>query len=333
MTGPGQIEPQPAPPPQSGPTDLVIRTDAVGICATDLELLSGTMPYLTNGFARYPVIPGHEWTGTVIGIGQEVSDFAIGDRIVGECSIGCGTCARCLTGSYHLCPKRTETGIAGRPGALASALVFPAAAAHHVPATVSARDAALVEPLAVAYRGLSRAGVPPRGGVGIIGAGTIGLLCALAARALEVADIYLFEVDPHRRRFAASLGFAVSERPGHQLPAVIEASGTAAGAAAAVDACLDGGTIVLLGLTGSSAEPMNLDRIVTRDLTVIGSLSSPGIWPEVINLIAEGRVQPSKLVSHEFPLDDVAVAFSTAAGRAPGVRKILVWPNEEARNG
>ena len=330
LTGPGALELRTAAPPEPGPRDLVIRPDAVGICGTDLELMAGSMTYLASGFAQYPIVPGHEWTGIVTATGAEVTDFAIGDRVVGEVPIGCGGCGQCTAGRYHLCPDRTETGIAGRPGAMAGGLVFPAASAHLVPEGVDAADAALVEPLSVAYRGVSRAGVQPGEALAVVGAGTIGMLCALAARALGITDVRLVEVDPDRRRFAAGLGFPVTAALGDQVPRVVEASGTAGGIAAALEACLDGGSVVLLGLTGAAATPVDLDRVVVRDLTVQGCLGSPGIWPEVVALVAEGRVRPSVLVSHRFPLADAAAAYALAAGREPGVRKVLVLPNGDA---
>src|SRR5436309_3434283 len=77
------------------PSQLVIAPDAVGVCATDMELYDGSMPYLTSGFAAYPIVPGHEWTGRVVAIGRDVAGFDVGDRVVGECSIGCGDCDRC----------------------------------------------------------------------------------------------------------------------------------------------------------------------------------------------------------------------------------------------
>jgi 2-desacetyl-2-hydroxyethyl bacteriochlorophyllide A dehydrogenase len=328
LTGPRALEVRSAPAPAPGPHDLVIRPDAVGICGTDLELLAGSMTYLASGLARYPIVPGHEWTGLVAATGAEVTGFAVGDRVVGEVPIGCGSCSQCTSGRYHVCPNRTETGIAGRAGAMASALVFPAAAAHLLPDHIDAADAALVEPLSVAYRGVSRAGVQPGEPLAVVGAGTIGMLAALTARALGIADVRLVEVDPDRRRFAAELGLHVSPALDERVPRVVEASGTAGGIAAALETCLDAGSVVLMGLTGAPATPVDLDRVVVRDLTIQGSLGSPGVWPEVVALVAGGQVRPSVLVSHRFGLADAPAAYALAASREPGVRKVLVLPNQ-----
>lgn len=327
LTGPGRVELAEASDRRPRPTELIIHPDAVGICGTDVELLHGTMAYFAEGFAQYPLVPGHEWTGIVADRGADVDGFSIGDRVVGECSIGCGCCPRCAEGAYHLCPQRRETGIAGQDGALATALAFPARAAHRVPQAVTRDDAALIEPLAVAYRALRRVAVGPDDALGVVGAGTIGLLCALTAQALDVGAVHVLEADAARRQRAAELGLSVFSEPDRRLPRVIDASGTAAGARAALRLCSEGGTVGLVGLTGSDATPVDLDDIVVRDVTLHGCLGSPHVWPDVIDLVAHGAVRPSVLVTHRFSLEDVAAAFELAARRDASLGKILVAPN------
>jgi 2-desacetyl-2-hydroxyethyl bacteriochlorophyllide A dehydrogenase len=261
----------------------------------------------------------------------------VGDRVVGECSVGCGACAACTAGSYHLCPDRTETGILNRPGALATTLVFPARSAHRVPSGVDPLDAALIEPLAVAYRALRRLSPIRSGPLAIVGAGTIGILCALAARAQGMGPILLIERDEARRRFAEYLGFgaapaldAAGVRPGaavrDRYDKVVDATGTESGIAAALRTAGDGGRVVVLGLCGRPALPVDLDSLVLRDLTVIGSLGSPGVWPEVIDLVATGQVTPSVIIGHRFTLNDAAEAFAHANGAGATTGKVIVYP-------
>jgi L-iditol 2-dehydrogenase len=320
---------EPVPSPRAG--DLLIAPDAVGVCATDVELYDGSMPYLTSGFAAYPIVPGHEWTGRVVAMGSDVSGFALGDRVVGECSLGCGTCDRCILGDYHLCPRRRETGIVGQAGGLQQTLAFPAAAAHRVAATVPAADAAMIEPLAIAYRALQRTGAREGDALTVVGAGTIGLFCALLARALGMRPA-LAEIDAERSAFARSLGLELAPHDASRSGFVIEASGSHAGRRDAVRRCDSGGVVVLVGFAGSVGE-LDLDEVVVRDLTLRGSLGSPGVWPAVIRLLESGAVHPSVVVTHEFPLPQAEEAFRLAAGHRPGVRKILVRPNAEDRPG
>src|SRR3954453_22398522 len=319
------VAPEPVSDPLPG--QLLIASDPVGVCATDVELYDGSMPYLRNGFAAYPIVPGHEWTGRVVAIGREVAGFAVGDRVVGECSIGCGRCDRCRAGNYHQCERRHETGIVGQPGALQQGLSFPAAAAHRIAPAVPAADAAMVEPLAIAYRALQRTGAEAGDVLTVVGAGTIGLFSALLAQALGIRPRFV-EIDPDRRAFARSLGLEPAPEHGVSSAYVVEASGSHAGRREAVRRCESGGVVVLVGFVGAMGE-LDLDDVVVRDLTVRGSLGSPGVWPAVIRLLESGAGRPSAVVSHEFALADVEEAFRLAAGRRPGVRKILVRPNAE----
>ena len=325
LLAPRELRLAPVPPSRPAAGWLEIAPDAVGVCGTDLELYDGTMPYLTNGFSHYPLVPGHEWTGLVTAVGDGTQGFAIGDRVVGECSIGCGSCDRCASGDYHLCPRRAETGIAGQPGGLQQRLLFPAASAHRLKPTVAPADAAMVEPLAIAYRALLRTGAEAGDHVVVIGAGTIGLFCALVGQSLGMR-VELVEIAPDRAGFATSLGLELAPHERADAPFVIEASGSAGGRRDAVRRCAAGGTVVLVGFSGAIGE-LDLDDVVVRDVTLRGSLGSPAVWPEVIRLIERGVVRPSVVVSHEFDLEHAEEAFRLAAMHGAGVRKILVRPN------
>jgi threonine dehydrogenase-like Zn-dependent dehydrogenase len=132
--------------PPAGSGDLLLAPLAVGLCATDLELLDGSMVYLRDGRAHLPLVPGHEWVAQVVDSDTPDSGFAVGDVVVGECSIGCGDCRVCASGAYHQCPRRQETGVMNRDGALAQRLRFPARSAHAVPPGVAVEDAVFAEP-------------------------------------------------------------------------------------------------------------------------------------------------------------------------------------------
>src|ERR1700742_2511882 len=146
------------PDPTPGPGELLIAPTAVGICGTDVEIFEGSLVYFREGWATFPIVPGHEWVGDVLEGGGGVRGFAPGDQVTGETPLGCGVCSRCVAGAYHLCALRTETGILNRDGAMATRMVFPAAAAHAA-GGIPARAAALVEPASVALNGVRRAGV------------------------------------------------------------------------------------------------------------------------------------------------------------------------------
>src|SRR3954449_7066993 len=202
--GDERVEIVEGPVPAPGEGQLLIEPTAVGICGTDIEIFDGSLAYFRMGLAQYPIVPGHEWTGTVLEVGRGVAGYAPGDRVVGEVAIGCGVCVRCLAGRRHLCARRTETGIVHMDGAMASHMVFPAAFTHRV--DLEPRAGALVEPTSVALHAVRRGRVVGRR-VLVVGAGPIGLLVAQCARAEGATEAVLSDTREDRLTRAAALGF------------------------------------------------------------------------------------------------------------------------------
>lgn len=313
--------------PPAGPGDLTLAPLAVGLCATDLELLDGTMVYLRSGRGRLPMVPGHEWVARVLDPGGPGSGFAAGDLVVGECSIGCGDCPVCAAGAYHQCPRRQETGVLNRDGALAQQLRFPARSAHRVPAGVAVEDAVFAEPAAVALRAVLRSGAEPRSRVLVVGGGTLGWLAAAIFLDLLDAEVAALEPDAGRMERLEALGVRPA-RPDEAFDVVLEASGHPSGIGAALDRLGPGGRLVVISLTGADPVPVDLDRVVVNDQVVLGSLGSPAVWAQAMGLLGRGRVRPSSLITHRFGLEAVDEAVATMISRAPGTGKVLVLPQQ-----
>src|SRR5689334_2991642 len=235
------------PDPVPGEGELLIAPSAVGICGTDIEIFEGSLAYFRMGIASYPIVPGHEWTGTVVEVGRGVAGFAPGDRVVGEVAIGCGVCVRCRAGRMHLCARRTETGIVHMDGAMASLLTFPAAYAHRV----DFEGAALVEPTSVALHAVRRGDVAGKR-VLVVGAGPIGLLVAQCARAEGAASVVIADRREDRLTLAAALGIPrFDERGAYDDP-------VAAAVAAAVQDRID---VVVLCAGGEGALRFAFDAV------------------------------------------------------------------------
>jgi len=318
--------------PTADGDELLLAPLAVGLCGTDLELLDGSMVYLRDGRARLPMVPGHEWVARVLDPGTPGSGFTVGDLVVGECSIGCGDCTVCASGAYHQCPRRQETGVMNRDGALAQQLRFPARCAHRVPPGVSVEDAVFAEPTAVALRAVLRSGARPRSRVLVVGGGTLGWLAAAVFLDLLDADVAAVEPDAGRLERLAALGVRTAGA-GEVFEVVLEASGSPEGVAAALDRLGPSGRLVVIGLTGAESVAVDLDRVVVNDQVVVGSLGSPNVWPQALELLGHGRVRPSALVSHRYSLTAIGEAFATMRNRAPGTGKVLVLPQEPGRDG
>ena len=323
--GPGDVRLEEAPVPAPGPGELLVAPLRVGICATDLELIDGSLVYLRTGELRLPHTPGHEWVGRVVEVRPDVTGFSPGDLVVGECSVGCGRCAFCTAGNYHQCPDRRETGIFGLAGALQERLAFPAASAHRLPTGIDLADAALVEPAAVAFRAVERLDAPPGAPVLVVGAGTLGALVAMVLLGAQV-EVAVLDVRPDRSERVQQLGARVPAA-GERFGYAIEAAGSAGSLAAAHERLDPGARLVVVGLSGRPEIPVAVDQLVVRDQTMIGSIGSPGVWPEVIRLIGSGALRPSRLVTHTVDLADFPVALELLRSGDPRVGKVLVAPN------
>ncbi len=344
IRGPGSLAQVERPDPVPGPGELLVAPAAVGICATDVEILDGVMAYFRSGEASYPIVPGHEWIGTVVSVGPGVTGFAPGVTVVGDPSAGCGTCARCRAGRYHVCARRTETGIMGRDGAMATRMLALAASTHIVPRPVW--DAgALIEPASVALNAARHA--PCRGStVLVIGAGAIGLLALQCARLEGAGGVIVANARrADRLQLASRLGATATAMLPNEAAAAaqtllsltgpdgIDVVLLCTGAAAAMDVAVrvtrPGGTIVVVGLFGEARVPVDLDTVVTNDLSLVGVNGSPHLWPDTIAAVISSALVLDPLVSHRFPLAQAAQAIELARRAPAGTLKVLITPQRE----
>ena len=317
ITGPNTAEIRQVDPPVARPGEVVVDVERVGICGTDVEFYTGTMAYLHSGEAEYPLRIGHEWCGTVAAVGDGVDAGWLGRRVTSDTMLGCGQCARCTSGRQHLCANRHEIGIRfGWPGALAEQLPVPASALLALPETVGSEAGALVEPGGNALRAVRAAAPAPGERLLVMGAGTIGLLVAMFARAAG-AEVHLLGRSARSLAFARTLGFdnAWSKETLPKVPfdAVVDASNAVDLPALALDLVEPGRRVVCIGLAG---EPSLVDTrlIALRDLTVVGVLSASGGLAGAIEAYASGAVDPRPLVAATVGLNEVGSALAGVRG-------------------
>jgi 2-desacetyl-2-hydroxyethyl bacteriochlorophyllide A dehydrogenase len=328
--GAGQASVEEVPRPTAGAGEVVVDVERVGLCGTDREFFSGHMAYLASSEATYPIRIGHEWTGTVAAVGNGVDRAWVGRRVVGDTMLGCGRCARCLAGRQHLCADRFEVGIRhGWAGALAEQLLVPASSLYEIPETIDRTGGALVEPAANAWRAVQAADVGTHETLLVIGAGTIGLLAALIARASGTRVTIAGRSDASIT-FARSLGFAAvaaSEiEADRRFDGVIDASTDPAATSFAVDHVEPGRRVACIGI---AAEPSRLDtrRLVLGEISAVGVLSGSGGQAGAIALFASGAVDAGPLVCDVVALDAVAgVLAGESRGHTPQGPKIHVDP-------
>lgn len=304
--------------PTLKPGEILVRVAYEGICATDLEILEGRLGYYKTGMAKYPIVPGHESSGTVVSLGKRVTAFNEGDRVVVECIQGCGACADCQNDSAITCRERREVGVMGVDGGYAAYLVTHARYAHKVPPTVSLAQAAIAEPLAVVIKGMRRlAGVSPVTApkrCAVVGAGTIGHLAARVL-ALRGHEVTVFDKEP--ARLALLSGVAQTEtsfRDLHKYDWLVEATGDQASLSALLQQSATGATLLVMGFP-YAPESFNFESIVGFDKTVVGTVgSNGGDFEEALSTLA--RIDTLPFTQAVFPLDDYQQAWDTVRARS-----------------
>lgn len=171
---------------------MLAKIAYAGFCATDIELLTGEMVHIKNGNTKYPIIPGHEWSGTIVEVGKNVRDFKVGDRITSDVSLGCGECDECRKGHYNLCPNREVIGsYKNRQGVFAEYVAVPQRHVYKIPDGLSMEEAALAEPAATAMYAVSKAKIPAGAEVLVIGDGPIGQLAAQLANIAGASKVIM----------------------------------------------------------------------------------------------------------------------------------------------
>ncbi|MFE0650889.1 zinc-binding dehydrogenase [Streptomyces sp. NPDC059534] len=316
--------------PEPGPGEVRVRVAAAGICMSDRELYEGRR---APGYVRYPVVPGHEWSGTVEALGGGVDPALLGRACVAEGFRSCGTCERCRYGETSLCTAGyAETGFT-EPGAFADHLVVPARLLHPLPDGVDLRAAALLEPAAVVAAAV-RAGQPrPGERIAVVGAGTLGLLAVQWLAASSPAELTV--VDPRAERAVRALAFgatraltpAESDGDTGRFDLVVETAGAPTTAASSCLLARRGGRVVLTGMFAAGAtgiDPVHLSVSQLELRSVFGASSAA--WADAVRALAQGLLDPAPLVTHTFPLERFGEALALVGGGDPATGKVLLHP-------
>ncbi len=325
------------PQPCIGAGQVLVRVAVVGICMSDVEVYDGTRP---APYVSYPCIPGHEWCGTVVEVGTGVRHLKVGDRIAVEGHNYCGQCYFCVHGQTNLCESYNELGFT-LPGAYAEYVSVRADLAHPFSESLAFELAALAEPGSCAGHGMLRAGVRPGDTVAVVGPGTIGLLGAAWAKALQAGRIIAIGLDrtsePLARRIGVTDYFPVTEHPAEQVRAltegrgadvVLEAAGSPLSLALACDVARRGGSVVAIGVAGGGRTlTLDPDMFCLKDLRVEGIFAyTSEIFQKTLRQIEGGGLDVRPFITHRFPLARFREAFQLLRDRPEPVLKIILEP-------
>lgn len=329
LHAPRDLRVESAPNPTPSPGEVLVAVRASGLCGTDDRIWSGDRP------VKYPLIPGHEFIGEVIRVGEGVRRVRTGDRVAIEPNYSCGVCTLCVEGNRNLCLSRTAIGIDVH-GGFAEQVVVPERCCWPAPPNLTDDQLLLSEPLAVVVRAVNRSNAKPGECAVVLGAGTLGLLALQVLRASNVKVLVLSR-SSRRLDLARQLGAndiaSLSEAAGVEVARrfsgrdgvdlVIETAGSAEAVEEAVKLVRPGGRCVLVGLPHSPSS-VNFFWVVRREITIIGSMIYQDEFSQALTLLSEGKIQVAPLITHRFPLDVIHSAF--AAFRSADAIKVAVIP-------
>ncbi len=304
--------------------DLLVRVAACGICGTDLHIYEGT--YMGD----YPVVPGHEFAGTVEATGSRVRRFSVGDRVAVEPNVPCNNCEACLSNRQNFCENWQAVGVT-RPGAMAEYVVVPEPAAFGI-GDLSFEQAAFVEPLSCVVHGVQKLSIEAGAHAAVIGAGPIGVLLMRTLRACGVTRVDAAERNPARRRFAGEAPGVRVVSDAYELEPdrydiVVDATGVPQVMADTLRLARPGGEILWFGVPDAKAVMQCAPFTVFRKgLSIYGSFTSVRNSLQAIKLLRSGSVAVADLVTHRVGLGDVEKALHMLGGAAAEARKVLVLP-------
>jgi L-iditol 2-dehydrogenase len=332
--------------PRPGSFEVLCRVRATAICGTDPHIIQGHYP----GFwpKAWPLIPGHEWCGEVVAVGDGAAalGWTEGTRVAGTSHAPCGFCRRCVDGRYNICENFGVDGLHAQyghnaPGAYADYVVHSVRSVFEVPDVLSDDEAAMLDPAAIALHTVIRGGQRPGDTVAVVGPGVMGLLVAECAHALGAGRVIV--VGRGRRlEKARELGHeTVDFTEGDPVQAVRETTGglgadvalECSGAAEAVGQCVEmvrkGGRVAVIGIPLQAAS-LPMPRTVLDEIDVVGVRATAGEMPRAIELAATGRLRLRELITHRYPLEDFGDAYATFTERRDGALKVIVHPHGAA---
>ncbi|NYI70523.1 2-desacetyl-2-hydroxyethyl bacteriochlorophyllide A dehydrogenase [Naumannella cuiyingiana] len=311
--GPGDWVLAEVPAPEPGPDELLIKVEASGVCGTDLRIATGDYGHLS-----FPLVPGHEFAGTVAGWGEGVEGYAVGDPVAADPNIWCGRCEWCRRGAPNLCAHWEALGIT-RDGALAEYVTVPARLAVPLAAGLDPATGALIEPLSCVLHGFDRGGVEGGRSMIIYGGGAIGLLAVAVAADLG-AEAYLIEPHARRRERGLELGArgaagSVTELAGPaQFDLVLDASGAPAAVADGLSRLRKRGTFLQMGVLPTGAEQAYSPyHLYEKEWRIIGSNSVADQYPAAAAAMGTLAPRLRGLITHEFDLADFDAALAAMA--------------------
>jgi len=334
---PNRIEIQDRARPEPGPDEVLIAVRAVGICGSDTHYFAGWRDHEPD--TVYPFVLGHEFSGEVAALGENVTGIEPGRPVCCAPELPCGECEWCRRGERNVCPNVRFCASGGFPGCLSEYYVIHKSQVHPLPEGLGFAEATLAEPLAIGLHVVDNL-VRPAGGetYGIIGAGPIGLVTTFAAARRDASAIYVAEKRAERADAALHMGadktclvpnadfeeLIRSETDGRGVDVAVEAAGELDAVAQVLRLARIHGIAVIEGIPPAGEAAVAIDAARRRELTVIFGRRSVGKTDEALGLIASGQFDARLMITHHFPLTEAQAAFECARDYKDGAIKIVI---------
>ncbi|WP_170755803.1 zinc-dependent alcohol dehydrogenase [Ruegeria lacuscaerulensis] len=324
LTEPGRFEVTDVARPNPGRGEVLVRIIRVGICGTDMHIFNGH--YAADSM---PLIPGHEFTGTIAELGEGVAGLTVGAPVVVDMNIGCGTCYWCRRNEILNCPEMQQMGIT-MDGAFAEYICVPARLVIPAPQDTAAEVLALTEPLACVVRCARKANITFGQSVVVLGAGPIGNLHVQLLRTIGAAPIIVADLSKARVNMALEVGADVGVTDPDQLEqvvrdhtdgrgadVVIESVGLPALYKQATKLARKGGHIAAFGLTGAGETlPVDILQTILQENSIKGSVAGMGQdMHDALTLLTHGRIKTERFIQAIYPLDRIQEAFDSFQDR------------------
>lgn len=325
--------------PQPKAGQILIKVAYCGICATDYDNFRGTTSFARNGELRYPLRFGHEWAGVVCAVGEGVTEYAIGDKVIGDGKITCGVCENCRAGRWYNCLNLRAIGTVHDhwPGGMAEYILMPVRNTFKLGADISLREGALCEPVTIAMNGLRESNIEGAT-VMVIGSGAIGLGGVAAAKAKGAKRIICVGRKQSKLDRALQMGATdvintsrgslkeqlLQINDGRKAQFVLETSGCTD----YVEQCLDlvekMGTMSMVGFYDRPLTGFQLDPFVYNKLTLRGASGSQQHTPIVVDLLNRHKLSLLPMLTHEIDFSQIMQAMDLYEQASQDRVKMLV---------
>lgn len=331
FTAEGELALEERPTPTPGYKEILIETAAVGICGTDTHVLDGEFEGTV-----FPLVPGHEATGTIVALGEGVNDgvfdFRVGDRVAVNPSTTCGECEFCQNGHQNLCRFWNGLGVVASDGASQQYFTAPAGNVHRLKPETDLYEAALIEPLACAIRGWDV--LPRRLGdhVLVYGAGTMGLMMAQLAKKAGAATVTIVDLNEARLQTAAECGIelrytSADDADREKWDVVIDCTGNIRAIEDALTRVKPAGYFQDFGVApADKTAQFSPFRVYRDEITIVGTMAVLNSFGRAVELFEAGAINAKAMISHSFTLDDYSQALDMFR-RGEG-RKLQIRPND-----